>query len=201
MKPTTQTLIGALKSKDWTAANEAFGGLMQQKVSAALDQQRQTIFKESTINEDMKCDKCGKTAGRHTDMCPTTDKGLKSGRNLETEEKKKLSEEPKPSGTFPGGNDNKDKADCSVCEKLGHACPRHRDVPDLKEDNPGARDAGANDKQESHKDFLKRIRNKSLKEEKSKLECMECGKTWMGNVSAGSEPKCPKCGGYDVEPA
>jgi len=33
----------------------------------------------------------------------------------------------------------------------------------------------------------------------AKLACQECGHTFSKSVSAGSEPKCPKCGGYDVD--
>jgi Zn finger protein HypA/HybF involved in hydrogenase expression len=33
----------------------------------------------------------------------------------------------------------------------------------------------------------------------AKLECLECGHKFKKSVKTGSEPKCPKCGGYDVE--
>lgn len=46
-------------------------------------------------------------------------------------------------------------------------------------------------------DFTKLDESRQLTEEK--VECMECGKTFNAKVSAGAEPKCPKCGSYDVE--
>ena len=33
----------------------------------------------------------------------------------------------------------------------------------------------------------------------TKLQCQECGKKFSRSVSKSSEPKCPKCGGYDVD--
>jgi hypothetical protein len=33
----------------------------------------------------------------------------------------------------------------------------------------------------------------------AKVECLECGKVFNARVSPGASPKCPKCGGYDVE--
>lgn len=36
--------------------------------------------------------------------------------------------------------------------------------------------------------------------ESMSLQCMECEKKFKRKVGPGSEPKCPGCGGYDVEP-
>ena len=35
-----------------------------------------------------------------------------------------------------------------------------------------------------------------MKSEKVEVVCLECGKKFK---TASMEPKCPKCGGYDIE--
>ena len=36
---------------------------------------------------------------------------------------------------------------------------------------------------------------------KTKMECLECGKTFMRALAIGSEVRCPKCKGYDIDVA
>lgn len=47
----TQKLLGAIKGKNWAAANEQFAGLMQQKVADRIQVERQSIG-ASLVKED-----------------------------------------------------------------------------------------------------------------------------------------------------
>lgn len=45
-------LLGAIKGRDWSEANEQFGGIMQQKVADRIQQERQVIGR-SLVKEDL----------------------------------------------------------------------------------------------------------------------------------------------------
>jgi hypothetical protein len=62
---TLSNLLQAIKSRDWVAANETFGAIMQEKVADRIQQERQsigqTLVKEAALDEALKkCQKCGK---------------------------------------------------------------------------------------------------------------------------------------------
>lgn len=43
---------------------------------------------------------------------------------------------------------------------------------------------------------------KEAKDEKTQMECIECGKKFKKKIGKNTyEVKCPKCGSYDTEPA
>lgn len=47
-----QSIITALKSRDWHSANENFGQVMQQKVGERLTQERQIAYNGTVLKEE-----------------------------------------------------------------------------------------------------------------------------------------------------
>ena len=106
--PAPQTLIGAIKSQSWQNANEAFSGIMQQKVADALHSIKKTIFTEDYPHHgeggNAAVEKMNKDV---EDENERKDKEkLKSGRELETEDATKCS---------CGGSKKPNQVVCSSC--------------------------------------------------------------------------------------
>ena len=122
----THKLLEAIRSKNWHEANVLFERSMQQRMMARVDD----IKKRVMMEDEKRCELCGGT------------------KNV------KMVDDTPRCATCDPESDLDEATVCSECGNAACTCKGRTDIEE--EDNAGARDAGGNDKQESHKEFLKR---------------------------------------------
>jgi hypothetical protein len=107
----------------------------------------------------------GKIAEKTPDGVAWNDSGLDIDA-LDEMMKELISEAAEPQSAFPAGM-TKDAKDCETCKKLGHACPRHREVPKLNESAcPGC-----------GKPFVGVYRDAGSDAQRNEPRCKSCGAT------------------------
>jgi hypothetical protein len=136
-KTRIQRLIEAIKAKRWHDANVLTSRILEGKVLEAVSEERKGMFKNGFIKE---CPQDGDGGSPMSD-----NPGLKK-------------EAAKPFGGKQAPPFGK-KAVKEDDEKFGQDGEVDKDAKEVDE-NFGAKDAGANDKQQSHKDFLKNLKKK-----------------------------------------
>src|SRR5579872_6004816 len=143
-KTRIQKLIEAIKSKRWHDANVLTSRILEDKVMVRLDEERKGMFKGGFVKE-----------------CPIDGDGgspMSDNPGLKKEDADKKPNE-KPFGEIdPNPTIRTKPYDVKEAAFGGKQAPPFGKKA-VKE-NAGAKDAGANDKQQSHKDFLKNLKKK-----------------------------------------
>lgn len=196
-------LLVKLRAKDYVGASEAFARLMQEKVNVLLTEERRALL--LTEGPFGPCSKCGGLVS-FTGTC--TKCGTKAGGSIDKPEydKPSVKKEGITITNKSGVPITPGRASGVIVHEPNRPQPMKEAEGKFVCTNCG-QPKSADGQQECKKCMSQAKSFRHIKEAKTfraflseaKVECQECGKVFNASVKPGAEPKCPKCGGYDVE--